>query len=44
MNEKYFKKFSFGISLNIEIEEYLKILSDFLPYISSVYFSLPFRR
>lgn len=42
LNRKNFlKKFSFGLSLNITIDEYEKILLKYKPYLSSVYFSLP---
>lgn len=40
-SKKYENKFSFGINLNITIEEYNKILHKYKKYISSVYFSLP---
>lgn len=40
--EKYYKKISFGISLQISLQDYEKIIEDYLPYLSSVYFSLPF--
>lgn len=39
--KKFLKKFSFGLSLNITMEEYKKILSKYKPYLSSAYFSLP---
>lgn len=42
INKKYYKKISFGISLEISLHEYEKIIGDYLPYLSSVYFSLPF--
>lgn len=42
INKRYYNKFSFGISLNISISDYKKIIRDYLPYISSVYFSLPY--
>lgn len=38
----YLKKISFGISLSISLEDYTKIINKYLPYLSSVYFSLPF--
>ena len=34
-------KFSFGISLEIKLEEYKNIIEEFKSYISSAYFSLP---
>ena len=37
----YEKKFSFGIDLDIELNDYKKIINKYSPYISSVYFSLP---
>lgn len=39
--EIYKHKFSFGISLGINIEDYKKIINDYKYYISSIYFSLP---
>lgn len=42
VNENYNKKISFGLSLNIKIEDYYKIISKYSKYLSSVYFSLPF--
>lgn len=39
---KYIKKFSFGISLNIELENYKKIIEKYSEYINSIYFSPPF--
>lgn len=39
---KYIKKFSFGISLNIELKDYKKIIEKYSKYLSSVYFSPPF--
>ena len=41
-NIKYNNKFSFGISLEMSLDEYEKIIQDYLPYLSSVYFSLPY--
>lgn len=38
----YIKKFSFGISLSIELRSYEKIIERYSKYLSSVYFSLPF--
>lgn len=35
------KKFSFGISLEIDLEEYKKIINKYGNYINSIYFSLP---
>lgn len=40
--QDYFKKFSFGISLEISMEEYDKIINKYKQYIKSVYFSLPY--
>lgn len=40
-SEIYEKNFSFGISLNIELDDYEKIIRRYRKYISSVYFSLP---
>lgn len=42
--EEYLNKFSFGLSLNMELKEYQKIIRDFLPFLNNVYFSLPFGR
>ena len=39
--EIYKHKFSFGISLEITIEDYKKIINKYKNYISSIYFSLP---
>ena len=41
MKTNFEKAFSFGISLNIELEEYKKMLNKYAKYISSAYFSLP---
>lgn len=41
MKEIFEKKFSFGISLNISLEEYEEILKKYDKYINSAYFSLP---
>lgn len=38
---RYKKKFSFGLDLNIEINDYLRIIDKYHEYINSVYFSLP---
>ncbi len=35
-------KFSFGISLNIKLDEYEELLKEYHKYIKSVYFSLPY--
>lgn len=43
-NEEYIKKFSFGLSLNIKLEDYKKIIEKYSMYLYSVYFSLPFGR
>lgn len=40
--QDYLKKFSFGISLGISIDEYKKIIYKYGKYIKSVYFSLPY--
>ena len=40
--DEYMNKFSFGLSLNIELEQYEKIIEQFKPFLNSVYFSLPF--
>lgn len=37
----YSNKFSFGISLNIELDDYKRIINDYKGYINNVYFSLP---
>ena len=42
MNNRYLKKFSFGISLGIELKEYERLIEKYGKYISSVYFSLPY--
>ena len=34
-------RFSFGISLNIDLDDYKKIIDDYNGYINNVYFSLP---
>ena len=41
-NSFYKNKFSFGIDLNISINDYKKIIEKYKDYLSSVYFSLPF--
>ena len=41
MKPKLFKKFSFGLSLQISIDEYKKIINNYGDFINSVYFSLP---
>ena len=41
MKEKLYKKLSFGLSLNITLEEYQKIIDNYGNYIKTVYFSLP---
>lgn len=41
MKKEFVKKFSFGISLNITLEEYEEILNNYGVYINSAYFSLP---
>ena len=41
MKINLYKKISFGISLEIKLEEYKKIINQFGDFISSVYFSLP---
>lgn len=41
MNKKMYKKFSFGLSLNITLKEYSTIIKNYGDYIKEVYFSLP---
>lgn len=41
LQENLLKKFSIGLSLNISIQEYEKLILKFGKYISSIYFSLP---
>lgn len=41
MHSKLYKKISFGISLQITIDEYKKIIDKYGDFVNSVYFSLP---
>lgn len=41
MKKSFEKKFSFGVSLNISLDEYEEILKKYNKYINSAYFSLP---
>lgn len=41
MESKLYKKFSFGLSLQITISEYKELINNYGIYINSVYFSLP---
>lgn len=44
MKSKLYNKFSFGLSLQISVDEYNEILNNYGDFINSVYFSLPLGR